>query len=54
MTDVIALLRAAVVDALSTDVAALESARRDKSGQRTAEPPLAVVTSSMQASRCAA
>ncbi len=44
MTDVIALLRAAVGDALSTDATVLETARSDKSGQRTAAPPLAVVT----------
>ena len=44
MIDVITLLRAAVGDDLSTDDTALESARRDKSGQRTAAPPLAVVT----------
>lgn len=43
MTDVIALLREALGDALSTDVATLDSARRDKSGQRTPAPPLAVV-----------
>lgn len=44
MTDVIALLRAAVGDALSTDTVVLETTRSDKSGQRTAAPPLAVVT----------
>jgi glycolate oxidase len=44
MTDVIALLRAAMGDALSTDATVLETARSDKSGQRTAASPLAVVT----------
>lgn len=44
MTDVVALLRAAVGDAVSTDCAALDAARGDKSGQRAAAPPRAVVT----------
>ena len=44
MTDVVALLRAAVGDAVSVETAALEGARGDKSGQRTSAAPLAVVT----------
>ncbi len=44
MTDPLDLLRAAVGDAVSTDPAAREAARGDKSGQRTPSPPLAVVT----------
>lgn len=44
MTDLIALLRDAVGDAVSTEPSALDSARGDKSGQRTSSPPLAVVT----------
>jgi len=43
MTDVVALLRAALGDAVVTDPAALEALRSDKSGQRTAAPPLALV-----------
>jgi len=44
MTDVVALLRAAVGDAVSTDVAVLDAARGDKSGQRATGQPLAVVS----------
>lgn len=44
MIDVIALLPAALGDAVSTDPAALEAMRGDKSGQRTSAAPLAVVT----------
>lgn len=44
MTDVIALLHDAVGDALSVEPAVLDAARGDKSGQRTAAPPLAVIT----------
>ncbi|MFN4001553.1 FAD-binding oxidoreductase [Microcella sp.] len=44
MSDVVALLRAALGDAVSTESGALEAARADKSGQRTAAAPLAVVT----------
>lgn len=43
MTDLVARLREAVGDAVSTEPAALDSARGDKSGQRTAAAPLAVV-----------
>ena len=44
MTDVIALLREVVGDAVSVEPAVLDAARGDKSGQRTAAAPLAVVT----------
>ncbi len=44
MTDVIALLRAALGDAVSTDSDVLAAARGDKSGQRTTAPPRAVIT----------
>ncbi|WP_439563895.1 FAD-binding oxidoreductase [Microcella sp.] len=44
MTDVVALLRDAVGDAVSTEPAALEAMRGDKSGQRSAAAPLALVT----------
>lgn len=43
MTEVVALLRAALGDAVVTDAAALEALRADKSGQRTPAPPLALV-----------
>jgi glycolate oxidase len=43
MTDIVALLRAAVGDAVSTQAAALDAARSDKSGQRAPDRPLAVV-----------
>lgn len=44
MTDIVALLRAAVGDAVSTKAIELETARADKSGQRSPTAPLAVVT----------
>lgn len=44
MTDVVALLRDAVGDAVSTEPAALEAMRGDRSGQRSAAAPLALVT----------
>ncbi|MEN9619927.1 MAG: hypothetical protein RL499_120 [Actinomycetota bacterium] len=44
MTDVVALLREALGDAVTTDAEALAAARGDKSGQRTAAAPLAVIT----------
>lgn len=44
MTDVVALLRAAVGDAVSTVPAVLDTARGDKSGQRAPDRPLAVVS----------
>ena len=44
MTDVVDLLRAALGDAVSTEADALEAARADKSGQRSAGAPLAVIT----------
>ncbi len=43
MTDIVALLRAALGDAVSTEAADLEAARADKSGQRSPTAPLAVV-----------
>lgn len=43
MIDVVALLRAELGDAVSTEPGALEALRSDKSGQRTAAPPLALV-----------
>jgi glycolate oxidase len=43
MSDVVALLRAALGDAVSTDAATLDALRSDKSGQRTAAAPLALV-----------
>lgn len=43
MTDVVALLHEALGDAVSTDADALAAARGDKSGQRTATAPLAIV-----------
>jgi glycolate oxidase len=43
MTDLLALLRAAVGDAVTTTPAALDAVRGDKSGQRTPTAPLAVV-----------
>ncbi len=42
--DVVAALRAALGDAVSTDAASLEPARSDKSGHLSAAAPLAVVT----------
>lgn len=44
MTDVLAALRAAIGDAVSTEPAELEIARSDKSGQRGAGAPIAVIT----------
>lgn len=44
MTDIVAVLRAAVGDAVSTDPAELDSLRGDKSGQRTTAAPAALVT----------
>lgn len=44
MTDLVALLRAALGDAVSTEAAHLEAARADKSGQRSPAAPLAVVS----------
>jgi len=44
MTDLIALLRDAVGDAVSTEPTALEADRGDKSGQRSPSSPLAVVS----------
>ncbi len=43
MSDVVALLRAALGDAISTDAATLDALRSDKSGQRTDAAPLALV-----------
>ena len=43
MSDVVALLRAALGDAVSTDAATLDALRSDKSGQRTDAAPLALV-----------
>ena len=43
MTDVVAELRAAIGDAVSTEPAELHAARSDKSGQRGAGTPIAVV-----------
>ena len=43
MTDVVALLHEALGDAVSTDPDALAAARGDKSGQRTATAPLAII-----------
>ncbi len=43
MSDVVALLRAALGDAFSTDAATLDALRSDKSGQRTDAAPLALV-----------
>lgn len=43
MSDVVALLRAALGDAVSTEAAALDALRSDKSGQRTDAPPLALI-----------
>jgi glycolate oxidase len=43
MIDVVALLRAELGDAVSTEPGALEALRSDKSGQRTTAPPLALV-----------
>lgn len=43
MSDIVALLRAALGDAVVTDAAVLDALRSDKSGQRTAAPPLALV-----------
>ncbi|MBX9470434.1 FAD-binding oxidoreductase [Microcella sp.] len=44
MTDVLAQLQSAVGGSLSIEPVMLESARSDKSGQRSVSPPLAVVT----------
>lgn len=44
MSDVVGLLRAALGDAVSTESAALDAARGDKSGQRSAAAPLAIIT----------
>jgi glycolate oxidase len=44
VTDLIAKLRSAVGDSVSTEASALEAARADKPGQRTQSAPLAVVT----------
>jgi glycolate oxidase len=44
VTDVLAALRAAIGDAVSTKAADLETARSDKSGQRGAGIPIAVIT----------
>jgi glycolate oxidase len=44
VNDVVAALRSALGDAVSTEAGALEGARADKSGQVSANAPLAVVT----------